>query len=301
MNDKPAELKFSRLLLTALLLAIASASALAQPKPGPRLSTLEIDLWPEYDRAGAALVILKAELASETALPARLSLRLPGTSGGPHAVAYSAAPGGAPLNLPYRTEAAGGAILVQLEAPARNFLVEFYEPLSTALPARSYTYTWPGELAADRVIVSVQQPAQSSGLDVKPALPQSVTGANGMRFLTADLGPQPAGKALPVAVRYSKPDARTTAEILNLKSGAPADTPGSPAPGAPGGGSKFPLELVLAMLAVGVAMASAVLLYARWQGRSSKAGPPPHGACTQCGTPRREGDRFCGKCGAKLA
>lgn len=301
MNIAPFDRQPVRRLLAALALAIAATSALAQPKNAPRLATLEIDLWPEYDRAGAALVILKAELAPDIPLPASISFRIPASSGGPHAVAYSEAPGSPPLHLSYRREEAAGAIVLRMEAPARNLLVEFYEPLATAQPARSYTYAWPGDLAAGRVIVSVQEPAQSSGLEVKPALDKSLTGNNGMRYLTADLGPLPAGKALPVAVRYAKPDARTSAEILNLKSGAVAEAGGSPAPAAPAARGSVPIELVGAMLGVAVAMVSAILLFTRWKARSRERGPLPHGACTQCGAPRREADRFCGKCGAKFA
>jgi hypothetical protein len=300
MTQYAAAVSAVALHLVLAALALAPAQSPAQPKGNPRLAALEIELWPEYDRASAALVILKAEISPDIPLPAQVTLRIPAASGGPHAVAYSEAPGSPPLNLSYRKEEAGGAILLRLEAPARNFLVEFYEPLSTALAARNYTYTWPGDFAAGRVIVSVQEPAQSSGLEVKPPLDRSITGGNGMRYRTADLGPLPAGTAMPVAVRYSKPDARTSAEILNLKSGAAAEAAVSPAQGVPAARGSVPIELIAAMLAVVVAMVSAILLFARWKERSPSRSPLPRGACTQCGAPRREGDRFCGKCGAKL-
>src|SRR3970040_431711 len=36
----------------------------------PRFSSLQVEIWPEFDRRGEGLVILKGELAADSALPA---------------------------------------------------------------------------------------------------------------------------------------------------------------------------------------------------------------------------------------
>ncbi len=289
-------------------LALAPSPALAQAKGaaagGPRLSNLSIEIWSEYDRPGAALVILKGELAPEVALPAKIALRLPKSSGGPSAVAFFKEPGGGPLNLEHKAETTGDVINVRFELPERVFLVEFYDPIPTAQPARGYTYTWAGDLAADRVTVVTQEPATATGLAMQPKHERTNTGSDGLNYLSAQLGPQPAGKALPITVRYSKGDARTTTEIVKPKPSAPAAAapvaPSGPAAPAPASGAPLPGS-VIAMIAVGLLSGVTALGLFLWQRRGGAPSVPPHGACTKCGAPRRANDRFCGKCGAKLA
>jgi hypothetical protein len=291
-----------------LALALAPSPALAQAKSAaggsPRLSNLSIEIWSEYDRPGAALVILKGELAPEVALPAKIALRLPKSSGGPSAVAFFKEPGSGPLNLEHKAETTGDVINVRFELPERVFLVEFYDPVPTAQSARGYTYNWAGDLAADRITVIVQEPATATGLDMQPKHERTNTGNDGLNYLSAQLGPQPAGKALPITVRYSKADARTTTEIVKPKSSAPAaaapSLPSGPAAPAPASGTPLPGS-VIAMIVVALLSGITAVGLFLWQRRGGAPSHPPHGACTKCGAPRRAGDRFCGKCGVKLA
>lgn len=288
--------------LKRFALAILFAPGLALAQAGnPRLASLNVEIWPEYDRAGTALVILKGELAQGVALPATLSLRLSAASGGPAAVAHSQGPNTGLLNLQYERQDAAGGIAIRFATPERFFHIELYEPLATALPARSYTYTWPGDLATDRLRVIVQEPATSSNIAVEPKLDLASTGQDGLRYLAGELGAREAGKPLPVVVRYTKLDLRTTTDIMKPKgSAAQAPVPAMPPSAAvPAAGAPFPVSvivlLVVALLAI---VASVAFLW--WKRRAPRA-VPAAGACTQCCTPRRPGDRFCGKCGAKLA
>src|SRR3972149_4401182 len=96
----------SRILL--LILAIlfspafaAAASARDLAEGNPRLASLQIEIWPEFDRPAAALVILKGEIAANVPLPAAVSLRIAAASGGPTAVAYAARLNSNLLNLKY--------------------------------------------------------------------------------------------------------------------------------------------------------------------------------------------------------
>lgn len=288
------------LALAALLapaLALAQAGGLA--KANPRLANLGIELWPEYDRAGATLVILKAELAPEVKLPAAVSLRLPKSAGGPSAVAFSKTPSGGLMNLQFEQQEAADAIVLRFETPDRFFHVEMYEPFPTLLPARSYTYTWPGDLAADRLLLIVQEPAASTGIEVQPKLERSATGGDGLRYLSAELAAQPAGKALPITVRYTKTDLRTSVAIMKPTPAAGAAS--VPAPGAPAGAElPFPVSVIALLVVALLAIGGALLFYAlKRQPKSAKE--LPYGACTRCGAPRRSADRYCGKCGARLA
>jgi hypothetical protein len=297
-------------------LALAPAAALAQaPAGNPPLASLNIEIWPEYDRAGAVLVILNAELAPEVKLPAAVTLRLPASSGGPSAVAFAKAANAELLNLKHERSAAGEAIVVRAELPERHLHVEFYQPIATVLPARSFGYTWPGDFAAARATLVVQEPAASSSLEAEPRLDRASIGGGGMRYHAAELGALEAGKPRTFTVRYTRLDLRPSAEIMKTQAGGvPAQTPapaGAPAPALPEvvlpaparapatAGAPFPGYLIALLALAGFAIAGAVMLRV-WRRRSAGAAPLAHGACTKCGAPRRQGDRFCGKCGAKL-
>src|SRR3990172_1671747 len=100
------------LALSTLALAFMPAPAAAAPPAGGaaandvRLESMQVEIWPEYDRP-AALVIMRGELAASVGLPAAVSLRIPASSGGPAAVAYATAKKGGLLNLKYeRSDAA---------------------------------------------------------------------------------------------------------------------------------------------------------------------------------------------------
>ena len=280
------------MLLPALAAAPSSRDA---PKGNPRLASLHIEIWPEFDRP-AALVLLKGELAADVALPAAVSLRIAASSGGPAAVAYSTGPSANLLNLKYDRKDAGDFITLRFEVPERYFHLEFYEPLATRTPDRDYTYVWPGDLAANRVSVIVQEPAAANNLSVQPNLDPTATGQDGLRYRSAELGAFDAGKQLSIKVRYTKTDSRVSSEILQLKA------PGSPPVPATGSG-KGAFGWWIVILGVAPALlvgAGAVFLWWRRRRKASGAQAGGAGFCSRCGAQRDLGDRFCAKCGASL-
>lgn len=296
------------LLATMSLPALAAAADSKAPTGNPRLASLQVEIWPEYDRP-AVLVILKGEIAPEVTLPATVSLRIPASSGGPSAVAFSSAANGNLLNVKYEPAAAGDRITVKFQVPERFFHVEFYEPIAIATPERNYTYVWPGDLATARFAVIVQEPAGVLDLAVTPALGATAAGQDGLRYRSAEVGAFQPGKQLDVKVRYTKTDARTTTEILKpkapdaaiatetLKAKAPES---EPLPFAiPSKKAAFIwLVAVVAVLVLGGIAAAA------WKYRRKRApGPQPGdaGFCGKCRAPAASGDHFCSRCGAPLA
>lgn len=281
-------------LALVLLAAFAPGPARGAPLRNPQLASLQIEIWPEYDRP-AALVILRGTLAADAPLPAEVTLRLAASSGGPSAMAYSAAAGGNLLNLEYDRNDASDFITLRFKLPERVFHVEFYEPVATGTPERNYSYVWPGDMRVGQLRVIVQEPAGASNFSVQPNLDVSASGQDGLRYRSAELGAQEAGKPLPVKVHYTKTDARTSAEIMRPKT--PDLTP-APAAGASGDVTKGVLIFVLALsLLIGLGTA-----FLWWRGRAKTVEPQAGaaGACVKCGTPRASGDRFCSNCGARL-
>lgn len=287
--------RFARALFACIALLAASA-AFAQS--APRLASLVIEIWPEYDRP-AALVILSGVLAEGVALPATVTLRLPVA---PTAVAYATSANGDLLNLAHEQAKSGDYVLVKFQTPERFFHVEFYEPMGTGDPARTFRYTWPGDSAVGRATVIVQEPATAQNVATEPELKERSTGAGGLTHRLGDLGALAAGKPLAVTVKYTKADARPSVDIKGLRTAqtAPAAAPPSaaaqaPHPAPPSSGLPA-WALPMAMFG-GFAIVAALLVAFLWRRRAAT----PSGAyCTKCGAPLRAGDNFCGKCGAKV-
>ena len=285
--------------LTLMLLPVFAAgpSGGGAPLRNPRLESMQIEVWPEFDRP-AALVILRGALAADAPLPADVTLRIAASSGGPSALAYSATAGGDLLNLEHEQKVANDFITLRFKLPQRFFHLEFYDPLATGTPERSYSYVWPGDMGVKQLRVVVQEPAAASNFSVQPNLDTTASGQDGLRYRSAELGAQVAGKQLPIKLRYTKSDARTSADILRPQ--AP-DMTKKPASGAvtAGASDEVTKGVLIFILTVSllIGIGTAVMW---WRGRARTAGPEAGGGCTKCGTPRAAGDRFCSKCGARL-
>lgn len=277
------------------LLAPAAAQPDRNPPQGkPRFASLEVEIWPEFDRPKAVLVILKGELAADFALPAVVSLRIPASSD-PTAVAFANAPRAELFNLEHERTYASAFTTLRFNASHRFVQIEFYDPLLTDASERRFTYVWPGDLAVDRLTVRVQEPAVSSNLQVKPDFGAPVTGPDGLLYRTAELGALEAGKRLPIEVRYTKTDPRTSADILGLKAAdsKPPATTGSWV-GLPG------WLLIVAVSSALLIGAGAVSLWWRRRAKASAARRSDAGFCHQCGSQLAADDRFCSKCGAPV-
>ncbi len=281
----------ARIAALSVALFLLPATVLAQGNgAGVRLSNLAIEIWPEYDRP-AALVILRGTIAEGVRLPASVSVRLPATLDGPVAVAFSTSADGSLLNLPHDKTSAGAFTTVKFEAPERYFHVEFYEPMATANATRKYTYTWPGDLAVERASVVVQEPASAQGIVTDPVLGNLSSGAGGLGYRAGDVGALPQGKEVPIAISYTKTDARPSVDIKGLRTaqGAAPVAAAPPAPSLPAW--VVPMAALAAFAFVGV-LGIAYL----WRRRGA---PPAAGFCVKCGAPLRPGDKYCGKCGAR--
>ncbi|MFO1303340.1 MAG: zinc ribbon domain-containing protein [Burkholderiales bacterium] len=286
----------ARVVSLAAFALLMSPTALAQSS-ATKLSELSIEIWPEFDRP-AALVLLRGTIAEGVKLPAIVSLRVPATAEGPAAVAYSTTPDGNLLNLTHDKTTSGAYTTIKFEAPSRWFHIEFYEPLSTASAARSYTYTWPGDLAVERASAVVQEPAGSQGLTTEPALGNLSQGAGGLTYRTGTLGALAQGKPTAITLKYSKSDARPTVDIKGLRTAQNAQAPAPAAPSTPPSSPGGLPEWVVPMSAfAGLALAGVLALVLLWR---RKGGEVVAAFCSKCGGALRADDKFCGKCGAKI-
>ncbi len=291
----------------ALTTGVAAHSPAGAQTPGTplTLARLEIDIWPEFDKPSSALVILRAEIAADVALPVTVSLRIPAASGGPTAVATAGSANTQLLTLPYeRSDVQVDFMTISFQASDRFFHVEFYDPIGTDSPERQYSYMWTGDLPAAQVTVQLQEPAGASAVSVTPDLGAPAQGGDAMNYREADLGALEAGKSLVVDVQYTKTSLSTSAEILGLEQDAP--------PSASTGGSNGTSTMLLILAGVGTAailVAAAALLVQRWLAAAAASAPVSRVQrrrakaaskgpfCSKCGSTLAAGDRFCASCG----
>ncbi len=302
-----------RKLLLLLLIALLVPSAFpAHAQSGVTIDSLEVDLWPEYDRP-EMLVIYKILLSPQVSLPAELSLRIPTRVGEPNAVAERQ--GQDLFVVSYEREVQGEWSLIRLTATSPDIQLEYYDPaLEKNGQLRQYGFRWPGDYPVQALTVQVQQPADASDLQVSPGLGQGAASADGLVYYTASLGSLQAGKEFQVDLSYSKPSDALSVELQDLpvEPSAPID---ATTPGRVTLRSSLPWVLGgLGLLLVGTGVWWYVQLGRTKSApvparRRRRAAPPEVEAadtqeggvfCHQCGKRAGAGDRFCRACGTRL-
>jgi hypothetical protein len=293
--------------LLTLFALIMPASAIAQDQV--HLSSLHVDLWPEYDRH-SLLVIYRGVLAADTTFPVDLVFRIPSGAGEPHAVAAKQIDG-VPYNVTYEREIRGAWALISFTTTAPEVQLEYYDiTLLKEGEQRSYNYTWPGDYAVDTMVIQVQAPFNTTNMQISPSLGNGVVGNDGLTYYSAEVGALASGQTFEIDVQYSKTDDKLSAEVLQV-------APSSPIPESTTAVNLLEIWPWLLAVLGAVLIIGGVWWY--WRGssgeqkpkrqrrgnRASKREPAviPMDAdvyCHQCGKRASPGDRFCRSCGTRL-
>jgi hypothetical protein len=310
-----------RLTGTLLILILSLGARPAHAQGTITLSTLTIELWPEYDRP-ATLVILKGTLAASVPLPAQLTLHIPAASGGPFAVAAADASGKL-LDTQYTTTPSGDTIAINLTTDFPAFHIEYYDPALTITgDARDYTFQWTAGYAVTVVTVRVQEPVDARDLTAEPAVAPAGKADFGLNYYSASLGALSAEQSLSFHLRYSKSTSTLSSEVVNQNAPVPLATPTVTQPLLPRS-NLAPILLAAAggvgLLLIGFGVWSFVRnrreteterprrrrRHAASDGDEPLSephleAPAPAQFCTQCGQPLLTGDRFCRNCGTPV-
>ncbi len=184
-------------LLAALILAPAEAQAEA------RLESLEIAIWPEYDRP-SALVIYRARLDPGTALPATIELPIPASVGTPHAVAAWYPDGTLDDRVTWTREVVGDVAMITVETEASGVWLEYYAPLEVSGETTRFTFTWPGGVAVGALSYDVKHPLGALRLQVVPP-GEAFTAEDGYAHTRTDLGAFPSDESVEIELSYEHP------------------------------------------------------------------------------------------------
>jgi len=194
-----------RVLIVVVLLAGLFFTGTARAQSEPVIESMEIGLWPEYDRTDV-LVIYRITLSSEVTLPAQMSLRLPSSAGAPYNLAMKDMDG-LLYNLAYTSEIQGDWLKVTFTTPAAELQLEYYDPgLTIDAAQRQFEYTWNGDFTVNNLVVAVQQPVNASDMRILPDFGAGVVQEDGLTYFTKTVGSVDAGTPFTVRFGYSKPD-----------------------------------------------------------------------------------------------
>lgn len=308
--------------LFLITIAVAVPAAAAQTN-ATQLSTLAVELWPDYDRP-AVLVLLTGQLPESAILPATLTIPLP-PNADVNAVARFDENGGLLSDVDYTTE--NGRLT--LTTPADRFRVEYYAPYKVDGDQYTFTFDWTSDLAIDQMTAVVQQPVAATDFRVSPApTGSSADRGDGLTYHT--LPARAVGAAEPYTIDLSY---TVTTPLLSAPSqdlpGASAEssnasaTAGAGSTAAASGG--FNPWWLLAVAGVLAVAGGAWYMGHRQGSTSSRAQKPqpsrpakskPAGSkppatitskavapgryCHNCGRPAQAVDTFCRHCGTQL-
>jgi hypothetical protein len=298
------------LVIAAVLLAFPGVTR-AQ-STATHLAALEVDLWPEFDRA-EMLVILKITLAQDVNLPAALEIRIPA-----NATVWAVAEQQVTnlVTVAYEQRAEGDWKIISLTATVPEVQIEYYDPaLTISNSSRRFEYNWPGGFTVDNLGMVVQQPFDASGMTINPSLGAgTVNQTDGLTYYSAQVGSLQTDQTFQATVDYQKASDKLSSESIQVQ---PAQPLGSNESG--GASTNLPTNAIWLIVAGAVGLAM-IIGGATWYIISSRKDSEPSPRrrraatrtetaaassdeavyCQQCGKRAASGDRFCRQCGAKL-
>jgi hypothetical protein len=197
----------SRLFLLPLLLAGLLIPIVTTAQGQSSISSLEIAIWPEYDRP-AALVIYQVSLPENVVTPAVVTIPIPADAGEPHAVAAWYPDGALDDNVTWTANPQGDQMLIEVTTVTSGIWLEFYDEITVTGDKRSYEHTWASDFPVESLIFDVMHPVGAHDLLISPSGDEH-SGSDGIPRTRLSLGSRDAGEAFSIELSYTKPSAFT--------------------------------------------------------------------------------------------
>lgn len=306
-----------RLLLISVVCWVALAG-LVQAQESPTLASLEISIWPEYDRP-EVLVIYRGELGADVSLPVLVEIAVPARVGQPTAMAYVDEKDQR-LNQQYTTRTEGDSLVVSFELVTSRFQLEYYDALPIGdAGLRTYTFAYTADYPTTSLNMEFQVPPTAQGFLLSPTADTTVEGGGGLTYQLVQAGTLAADDTREWTFSYVKNNSELT--IASLEPVA-TSVPVAPATDGDGvGDSTIWIFLVSFVALIGVGVTGYWLGHRtqtapkeirleskpqkrRGSGRGERIQQPSfRGAvhfCHKCGVELRTDSDFCHECGTPV-
>lgn len=293
-----------------LLLFLFLPTSLVQAQTAVTLQSLEVELWPDYDRE-AVLVLLTGTLPANTPLPVTLTIPLPANAD--FNVAARITADNQMTDAGMTPDVSDNAVTFVL--PDSRFRVEYYQPYTASDTQHSFTFSWQSDITVEQMSVTLQQPFAATDVTLLPAAASSGERADGLTYHELPSQAVAANELYNVEIGYtmSTPaltvsfltDSDVTNEALPVLEAVPVEETG------------FDWPLLLIVLGVLILVATAVWYFVGNRPASSNnrpARPKPvrktavspsstkraANFCHQCGEALNTEDKFCRNCGTAV-
>jgi len=292
------------ILLISLIVPVQAQSTVA-------FDTIQIKIWPEYDR-NAVLVIQDLFLAESIDLPAQVTLQIPAAVGDPYSVAVRELDGMLYL-LEYEKETNGNWLNLTFTTAYPEIWIEYYDPsIAVNGDVHSYSYQWTGNYAVNSMQIEVQQPYSATQMVFKQSMGSSVIGGDGLTYYTSNVGAVNFGTAFTLDFSYVKTDDVLSSQMISQQQVTAAQPITEETKGRLAFNQIFPWILVglsLVIITIGVfwyiqnQKKETTPAYKRHS--SHRANKYDYGSgnsifCHQCGNKANPSDSFCRSCGTQL-
>jgi hypothetical protein len=295
-------------ILASILLVVGNVHAQGQVI----INQLQVRLWPEYDRP-SLLVIYDFELAPGTALPAKVTLRIPTDA---EIIAVARDVNGQLANMPYETPVVkDGWQEVTLETNSNTYYhLEYYVPIQKTGANRHFDYIWPGDYSVNTLVVEVQEPADTTSFSSNPELNNTGKSQDGFTLHSETIGSVNSGEQWVLGVDYSRSSDQLSAVGQGVQPSGDIFGQNNSSTSTVAQFISQNLQIILA-----VAVVAAILLIVVgvvWYWLSGRETSGDHGRkrhpsqvegkgteqayCHQCGMRAQPGDKFCRACGIRL-
>ena len=209
------------LLLLVLLSTFLTAGFTRQEENLVKISRMEIDFWPEYDRT-QMLVIYRVQISPETQLPVRISLRMPYEAGTPYKVAIRDLDG-LLYNVEYSLDPQGSWKQIILTTSSNELYIEYYDPrIVRADSDRSFSFSWICDYPIDKLVVKAQEPRNSKNFEVTPSMGFGELNLyDNLIYHTGDFGSLQTGITFSSSLFYTRTSSELTASNLPVIASTP--------------------------------------------------------------------------------
>jgi len=211
-----------RILLILSLAVTFFAPAFAFQEENPvAISRMEIDIWPEYDRP-QVLVMYRVQISNETRLPVRISLRIPAKAISPYKVATRDLDG-LLYNLEYSLQPEGNWTQIVMTTSSNEIYIEYYDPrIIKTDNDRRYDFSWICDYPIEKLMVKVQEPKNSTGLEITPSMESGELNIyDGLVYYGYDFGALPVGITFNTSLTYRRTSAELSASNLPVTAATP--------------------------------------------------------------------------------